>query len=180
MKLTKKLEEIKIVASKEDKMTIDELKKLISDITYVFVESCIGYGYDKRQITRITTKLRDAGRRSPPWKVTSSRVPGRPQDGADGNRTLRWKLEEGHKFYANEIDATLTEVKYYLQLLSMDDAPILPENTIQKCFNWLIEHDVVPGYYLDPIQLIPISLKEIIDDARKIQSGHLHPLDRGG
>jgi hypothetical protein len=89
-------------------------------------------------------------------------------------------LEEGHKFYANEIDATLTEVKYYLQLLSMDDAPILPENTIQKCFNWLIEHDVVPGYYLDPIQLIPISLKEIIDDARKIQSGHLHPLDRGG
>jgi hypothetical protein len=62
----------------------------------------------------------------------------------------------------------------------MDDAPILPENTIQKCFNWLIEHDVVPGYYLDPIQLIPISLKEIIDDARKIQSGHLHPLDRGG
>ncbi len=181
MKLNKKLNEIKVVAEKKQNMTVDELRQLISDITYVFVESCMDAGFDKRQLTRITTKLRDAGRRSPPWKAFSGRVPGRPQDGADGNRTLRWKLEVGHKFYADEVTATLTEVKYYLQLLSMTDAPPLPENTIQTSFSWLpLEHDVVPGFYLDPIQLIPISLKEIIDDARKIQSGHLHPLDRGG
>jgi len=180
MKLNKKLEAIKQVAEKKEAMTLDELRQLIKDMTYVFVESCIAAGHDRRQITRVTTKLRDAGRRSPPWKVTSSRVPGRPQDGADGNRTLRWKLEKGHKFFAEETDATLTEVKYYLQLFSMNDAPPLPENTIQTCFSWLIEHDVVPGYYLDPIQLIPISLSAIIEDARRIQSGHLHPLDRGG
>ena len=28
--------------------------------------------------------------------------------------------------------------------------------------------------------MIPISLKEVFADARIIQSGHLHPLDRGG
>jgi hypothetical protein len=180
MKLNKKLEAIKKVAIKKKKMTVDELRQLIKDMTYIFVESCLATGYDRRQLTRITTKLRDAGRRSPPWKAFSGRVPGRPQDGADGNRTLRWKLDKKHKFYADEVTATLTEVKYYLQLLSMTDAPSMPEGTIQTCFGWLIEHDVVPGYYLDPIQLIPISLKAIVEDARRIQSGHLHPLDRGG
>jgi hypothetical protein len=180
MKLTKILEAIKNVALKKESMTLDELRQLIKDMTYVFVQVCLDAGYPKRQITRITTKLRDAGRRSPPWKPTSSRVPGRPQDGADGNRTLRWLLSSDHKFYAEETPATLTEVKYYLQLLSMQDAPPLPEDSIQECFGWLIEHDVIPGYYLDPIQLIPISLTAIMEDARRIQSGHLHPLDRGG
>jgi len=140
----------------------------------------VNFGYDSRQVLRITTKLRDAGRRSPPWKPTSSRVPGRPQDGGDGNRIKRWLLALDHKFYADEITATLVEVKYYLQLLSMNDAPPLPDNTIQNCFDWLIEHEVGIGNYLDPIQLIPISLAMIMKDARTIQSGHLHPLDRGG
>jgi hypothetical protein len=124
--------------------------------------------------------MRDAGRRSPPWKPTSSRVPGRPQDGSDGNRIKRWLLATENKFYAGEIAATLVEVKYYLQLFSMNEAPPLPANTIQNCFNWLIEHEVVPGNYLDPIQLLPISLREAIEDARTIVSGHIHPLDRGG
>lgn len=180
MKLEKSLETVKKLATKKQKISLEEVRVLISEITSIFKTACLTYGYDSRQLTRITTKLRDAGRRSPPWKPTSSRVPGRPQDGSDGNRILRWKLATDNKFYADEMTATLTEVKYYLQLLSMVDAPNLPDNTIQTSFDWLIEHDVIPGFYLDPIQLIPISLKEIVDDARKIQSGHLHPLDRGG
>ena len=158
----------------------EQARILIRDISNMFTFLCINFGYDARQVLRVTTKMRDAGRRSPPWKPTSSRVPGRPQDGSDGNRIKRWLLELDHKFYANEITATLVEVKYYLQLLSMNNAPPLPENTIQNCFNWLIEHEVGVGKYLDPIQLIPISLAVIMEDAKAIQSGHLHPLDRGG
>ena len=180
MALQDELIQIKEIANKKNKITIDEVRVLITKVTSVFTELCLDFGYEARQILRVKTKLRDAGRRSPPWKQFSGRVPGRPQDGADGNRILRWKLKKDNKFYADEMTATLTEVKYYLQLLSMNDAPSLPENSIQTCFNWLIEHDVFPGFYLDPIQLIPISLKEIIADARIIQSGHLHPLDRGG
>jgi len=180
MKLETKLASIKKLAAKGKKISLAEVRVLISEITAVFKQVCLTHGHDARQLTRITTKLRDAGRRSPPWKAFSAKVPGRPQDGSDGNRILRWKLKKGHKFYADEMTATLTEVKYYLQLLSMDGAPALPDNTIQTSFGWLIEHDVVPTYYLDPIQLIPISMDEIVSDARKIQSGHLHPLDRGG
>lgn len=180
MALHDDLQQIEQIANKKEGISIEEVRQLITLVTAIFTELCVVHNYDARQILRVKTKLRDAGRRSPPWKATSSRVPGRPQDGSDGNRILRWKLELGHKFHADEMTATLTEIKYYLQLLSMDNAPPLPENSIQTCFNWLIEHDVVPGNYLDPIQLIPISLDEIIQDARTIQSGHLHPLDRGG
>lgn len=162
--------------------TIDEVRVrlLIRDVSYVFRSLCITHGFSDKCITQLTTKLRDAGRRSPPWKPTSSRVPGRPQDGSDGNRITRWLLPEGHKFHANEINATLVEVKYYLQLLSMNGAPALPENSIQNSFSWLVEHPIAPGYYLDPIQLVPISLADVLANTRAIQSGHLHPLDRGG
>lgn len=180
MTFNEELIRINEIAKKDGKITIEEVRELITLISSVFTTSCLDFGYDARQILRVKTKLRDAGRRSPPWKQFSARIPGRPQDGADGNRILRWKLQPDNKFYADEMTATLTEIKYYLQLLSMDDAPKLPKETIQTSFSWLIEHDVFPGYYLDPIQLIPISLKSIIDDARVIQSGHIHPLDRGG
>jgi hypothetical protein len=179
-KFKKSLDKISHLAKLKFDISEQEARELISEITTIFNKSCADFGYDKRQILRITTKMRDAGRRSPPWKPTSSRVPGRPQDGSDGNRIKRWLMTPDHKFYANEIDATLVEVKYYLQLLSMDDAPALPQNTLQKVFDWLVEHDVTPNSYLDPIQLIPISLKDVMNDARTIQSGHLHPLDRGG
>lgn len=179
-KFNKSLENISRLATLQLDITEEEVRELISEITTIFTKSCTDFGYDKRQVLRITTKMRDAGRRSPPWKPTSSRVPGRPQDGSDGNRIKRWLMTPDHKFYANEIDATLVEVKYYLQLLSMDDAPPLPKNTIQKSFYWLVEHNVMPNTYLDPIQLIPISLKDVMEDARTIQSGHLYPLDRGG
>jgi hypothetical protein len=179
-KFNKSLENINRLATLKFEISEKEVRELISEVTTIFSKSCADFGYDKRQILRITTKVRDAGRRSPPWKPTSSRVPGRPQDGSDGNRIKRWLMTHDHKFYANEIDATLVEVKYYLQLLSMDDAPELPKNSIQKSFNWLVEHNVTPSNYLDPIQLISISLKDVMEDARTIQSGHLHPLDRGG
>jgi hypothetical protein len=180
MKLTKKLESIKEIAGKGDQLTVENARVLIGDVTWLFTTICLEGGYERRQITRITTKLRDAGRRSAPWKPTSSRVPGRPQDGKDGNRILRWLMDKDHKFYADEISATLVEVKYYLQLLSMVDAPALPKDSIENSFKWLIDHPVEPGAYLDPIQLIPISLKDVMGNARIIQSGHLNPLDRGG
>jgi hypothetical protein len=168
------------LSSFRENLNVEQCRTFISNISNVFTQSCLTYGYDRRQVLRITTKMRDAGRRSPPWKPTSSRVPGRPQDGSDGNRIKRWLLAPENKFYADEIAATLVEVKYYFQLLSMDDAPPLPIDTIQTKFDWLIEHDIVPGNYLDPIQLVPISLRDAIGDARTIQSGHIHPLDRGG
>ncbi|WP_027002241.1 hypothetical protein [Hugenholtzia roseola] len=178
--MEKQLNRLQEYAKLEYQVNVEQVRTMIKDISSVFSELCVDFGYDKRQILRITTKLRDAGRRSPPWKPTSSRVPGRPQDGNDGNRISRWLLPTDHKFYADEITATLVEIKYFLQLLSMDNAPLLPENTIQNSFNWLIEHEVKPNFYLDPIQLLPISLKEVVDDAKIIQSGHLHPLDRDG
>lgn len=179
-KFVMSLDRIQYLAQLRFDISEEQVRELIAEMTYVFSAACVNFGYAKREVLRVTTKMRDAGRRSPPWKPTSSRVPGRPQDGSDGNRIKRWLLPLGNKFYATEIEATLVEVKYYLQLLSMNDAPPLPPNTLQTCFEWLVEHDVKPCGYLDPIQLIPVSLKEVIEDAKTIQSGHLHPLDRGG
>src|SRR5688500_1820470 len=161
-------------------LAIDDTRLLISKSTSMTRPGLLGAGWDQRTITRLTTKLRDSGRRSAPWRPTSSRVPGRPQDGADGNRISRWLLPVDHKFYADEIIATLVEVKYHLQILSMEGATALPGAARLESFRWLIEHTVSPGYYLDPIQLIPISLSEVKLDLRSIQSGHIVPLDRGG
>lgn len=174
------LKTIQRLASLKNNITVEDARLLIRNVSLLFRERLIQAGYDPRQITRLTTKFRDAGRRSAPWKPTSSRVPGRPQDGADGNRINRWLLKSDHKFYADEITATLSEVKFYLQALSTNDAPDFPPNTIQHCFDWLIEHPVIPNTYLDPIQLCHISLNDILKDARIVQSGHLIPLDKGG
>lgn len=174
------LERLKELAPAEYGITAKEVRTVISDVTRVFIDTLLAAGHDRRQITRVTTKFRGAGRRSPPWQPASKKVPGRPQDGADGNRRLRWLFPTDHKFYANEIDATLAEVKYYLQALSMNDAPDLPPDSIQDSFVWLTGHKVAPGEYFDPIQLIPINLRDVLKDARTIQSGHLIPLDRGG
>lgn len=153
---------------------------MIRAISALFTQAMTQHGHDPRQIRRITTKFRDSGRRSPPWKPASSIVPGRPQHGADGNRINRWLMEEGHKFYADEVTATLVEVRYFLQALSMTNAPVLPSGIMRDGFSWLVEHPVKPGAYFDPIQLIPIELQDVVTNARVIQSGHLLPLDRGG
>src|SRR3989344_7693916 len=178
--IEKTLSRLTELSKKGTKISVEDARILISDITKVTKHVLVSGGFPARDVTRLTTKLRDAGRRSQPWTPHSNRVPGRPQDGADGNRRLRWLFERKHKFYADEITATLVEVKYYLQVLSMTNAPALPTNTIQDKFFWLVDHKIIPGAYRDPIQLIPIDLKKILADLRMIHSGHLIPLDRGG
>ncbi|MDP4114550.1 MAG: hypothetical protein Q8903_00360 [Bacteroidota bacterium] len=168
------------IGRRENQITVEEVRELISLITKIFRELLIANNFSARNILRLTTKFRDAGRRSAPWRPTSERVPGRPQDGADGNRILRWLLPTDHKFYATEINATLVEIKYYLQCLSMQNAPFIPNAEFRNAFIWLLGHQVEPGRYLDPIQLLPIDLNGVINDARSIQSGHYNPLDRGG
>ena len=179
MAIDERLKIINILCKKELSISSVEAQDLISHTKAVF-DKGMCENFPEREVRRITTKFRDAGRRSAPWKPTSSRVPGRPQDGADGNRINRWLLPEDHKFYADEVTACLVEVKYYLMALSFLNAPLIPSKAFRHNFRWLIENDIDPGAYRDPIQLIQIDMNEVIKDARTIQSGHLHPLDRGG
>lgn len=178
--LSRLLERVSQLADLEFEMSAEQVRILISDITNITKSLLLSAGFPERSITALSTKLRDAGRRSPPWSPHSNRVPGRPQDGADGNRRLRWLFRPNHKFYADEITATLVEVRYYLQVLSMTNAPELPADTIQDKFVWLTGHRILPGEYRDPIQRIPIDLRIILQDLRTIHSGHLIPLDRNG
>jgi len=159
---------------------LPNVRLMIRLMPTLFRALCEEAGHDARQARALTTKFRDAGRRSPPWKPASTRVPGRPQDGADGNRRSRWLFEPTHKFYATERDASLLEVRYYLQALSMTNAPALPRDDTPEVLSWLTGHPVRPGQYLDPIQLVPIDFHEMLNDPRLIHSGHLVPLDRGG
>jgi len=173
-------QELVTLSRKEYQITQEEVRKFIKITNALFRKLMIDAGHNKRQITKLTTKFRDAGRRSAPWRPTSSRVPGRPQDGADGNRINRWLLPPDHKFYADEITATLVEIKFYFQALSMQNAPEIPNNELKDSIVWLLGHRAEPGIYLDPIQLIPIDLNQVVWDASLIQSGHLKPLDREG
>lgn len=171
---------IEHIANKQFNITVEDANALMKLIIFLFTNALSEMGYQETEIKPIRTKFRDAGRRSAPWKPTSSRVPGRPQDGLDGNRINRWLLPVDHKFYADEITATLVEIKYYLQALSMQGAPLISEKFRTIFTPWLLEHRIEPSAYLDPIQLIEISLPEFIENPRIIQSGHIHPLDRGG
>jgi hypothetical protein len=171
---------IQLLAAKGRVITPQQVRDLIVAMTAYFRFLLAEQGYSERQVQALITKFRDAGRRSAPWKPTSSRVPGRPQDGTDGNRISRWLLPAGHKFYANEVDATLVEVKYYLQTLSMLEAPSPHPHLFQDDFGWLLGHSIQPNTYFDPIQLIEIHFQAFIQDPKLVQSGHLIPLDRGG
>jgi hypothetical protein len=174
------IEKIKNWGSLEYSISVEEVRLFMREMTSFTRNHLRQAGYPKKDIEAIITKLRDAGRRSPPWKPTSSLVPGLPQDGADGNRRWRWLFEPDHKFYADEVTATLVEIRYYLQILSMKNAPPLPESAFQEDFIWLTGHKIEPGIYKDPIQLVDINLQEVLKDRRLCQSGHLIPLDRGG
>ncbi len=171
---------LEVLAARGQEVDVLEARSLIRNMTQLFTALMTEAGHNQRQIVRSTTKFRGCRLKITLLGVrTSSRVPGRPQDGSDGNRISRWLLPEDHKFHAPEIIATLVEVKYYPQALAMSGAPVLPKH-LSEAFQWLVEHPVEAGYYLDPIQLIEINLHEIVNDARSIQSGHLVPLDRGG
>ena len=173
-------DEILSLAGQRYAIPVDDVRELIKLTTRLFRELMIAQGHHVRDVTRVTTKFRDAGRRSPPWRASSSIVPGRPQDGSDGNRRNRWLFEPDHRFYADEITATLVEVKYYLQALSMDNAPAVPCQDFSNAWGWLTDHEIVPGAYRDPIQLVSIDLNKFVENRRWVESGHLIPLDRGG
>jgi hypothetical protein len=174
------IEEIKSLAAKKKALSPTEAQRLVRKVKELFDDMMATAGFPGRAVRRISTKFRDAGRRSAPWKPASSKVPGRPQDGSDGNRINRWLMAPDHKFYADEVTACLVEVKYYLQALSMNDAPALPDDTLKDAFIWLVGHIIEPGAFRDPIQLLPVSIGDVLADARLIQSGHIHPLDRDG
>jgi hypothetical protein len=168
------LAEKKLSATTEE---VVEMWRLLKDLAN---ELLLGAGFSGISVRAMHTKFNDAGRRSAPWKAFSSVVPGRPQDGSDGNRKLRWLFEEAHKQHATEKNATLVQIRYYLQALSMIGAPELPKPELKTSFHWLTGHVIAPGLYEDPIQLIPIDLKPFLEKPRSITSGHLIPLDRGG
>lgn len=169
------------IAEKGRGLSVEDVRLLLKRVRTLFQTAAIQAGLDEDQIKKLSAKFRDAGRRSAPWKAFSTTVPGRPQDGADGNRINRWELPEGHKFYADEITATLVEIKFFLHALAMDGAPEIAHERFQRVFvPWLVEHRVVPGDYIEPIQLISVDLPTIIADRRRITSGHIIPLDREG
>jgi len=162
-------------------VTETQVRDLLGAVLAIFRVACREASVPEATITAILRKFNDAGRRSAPWRPTSSVLPGRPQDGNDGNRRNRWLFPEDHKYYATEVVATLVEIKYLLQTLSMSDAPpTAAAEALNLFFPWLIEAPVVPGAYRDPLQLTPISFTDFAADRRLVESGHLSPLDRGG
>jgi len=179
--LAKKAEFLEFCAlgQKAASVGVDDVRLLIEGARFIFRAALRNQKRPEKQITALLTKFTDAGRRSPPTAVFSKILPGRPQSGSDGNRTRRWLLADSHKFYAAEIPATLVEVKYLLQTLSMANAPALPKQ-VWTPYKWLTGHEIRPGHYLDPLQLVPIDLDQFCDNPRLVQSGHIFPLDRGG
>lgn len=180
MSHTKTIRRIKQHASQGYGLPEEEVRGFLMDIRELWRTVTRRAGYDENDIKTIQRKFYDAGRRSPPWEATSSRVPGRPQDGSDGNRQKRWLFDEDHKYYASELMATLVEIKFFLQALSMKGAPELPDDQLKTAFDWMLEQPVKPGEYLDPIQRKPIELSTLLNEPTEVESAHLVPLDRGG
>jgi hypothetical protein len=162
-------------------LAVDQAQGILKEVRAIYRAVMVDAGHDAKEVDNLAKKLNDAGRRSAPWRAFSKKVAGRPQDGNDGNRAKRWGLPLEHKYYADEVTATLVEIKYFLELLSMQNAPDTGSDDLTNAFMpWLVEHRVRPGAYIEPIQLIPIDLPEILHHRRRITSGHLVPLDRGG
>ena len=168
------------VADRIRRTTAGDARRLITIWPDLFRKLLIANGVEARRVTRLTTKFRDAGRRSPPWKPGSETGNRRPQDGADGNRRTRWLFEKDHKFFADEVTATLTEVRYFLQTLSMKGAPQIPGKRLETEFMTILGHPLKPGMFLDPIQKIPVEFREFVNNPRYIESGHYVPLGKGG
>ena len=158
----------------------EDVRQIIKKLPSLFKQHLIANGVDERKAQALVTKFRDAGRRSAPWMAFSSKVPGRPQDGKDGNRINRWLLPPDHKYYADERTATLVEIKYFLQTLAMANAPAVPSENFNVEFSWLTGFTIVPGKYEDPVTLMPVDFNEVVAEPRNITSGHIYPLDRGG
>lgn len=168
------------LGAKGHSITAEEVRQIIKKLPSLFKQHLISNGIDPKQAQALVTKFRDAGRRSAPWMAFSSKVPGRPQDGKDGNRINRWLLPSDHKYYADERTATLVEIKYFLQTLAMSNAPAVPSEKFNIEFSWLTGFKIEPGSYQDPVTLMPVDFFEVVAEPRNITSGHIYPLDRGG
>lgn len=160
-------------------MTDDDVVVLYAAARSLFRASILQAGFDEAIVRALITKYNDAGPRSAPWKPVSGRVPGRPQDRADGNRINRWQLPSEHKFHSTQVDGTLVAIKYLFQTLAMTGAPTIPP-AVSNAFQWLVGHEIRPGAFLDPIQRIDVPLRDVVENPRIITSGHIVPLDRGG
>lgn len=180
--LTETISKFSLIGAKGRKrLDEDSVREAIELCREIFRTTLRDAGFEERKITALLTKFVDAGRRSAPWKPTSGRVPGRPQDGADGNRIKRWLLPSDHKFFATEVDATLVEIRYMLQAMSMAGFPSIAGKELLDSWSWLNNgHRVNQGDYLDPIQLVPIGFRDVFENPRQVTSGHIYPLDRGG
>jgi hypothetical protein len=163
-----------------ERTTLEEAHTLITLWTGLFRSLLRLHSYEDRRINALIRKFRDAGRRSPPWLAGSETGKRRPQDGADGNRRNRWLFDPDHKFYASEDVATLCEVRYFLQTLSMHGAPEIPNGRLEDEFLTILGHPLKPGKFLDPIQKIPVEFQKFIENPRYIESGHIVPLGRDG
>lgn len=163
-----------------DGLTDEQITEAIQLLPTFYRTLLTQSGFEERAARALATKFRDAGRRSAPWKAFSSKVAGRPQDGADGNRINRWLMPTDHKQYATQREATLVEIAFYMQALSFKDSPRVPHETFGEDWNWITGHKVEPGQFKDPVQLRDISLVKVIESPRMITSGHIYPLDRGG
>jgi len=164
-------------ASLQQCLTEEDVRSLISDVKALFWFTLSRAGVNDDVIRMMSTKFHDAGRRSPPWQAGSARGTfRRPQDGADGNRQRRWLFPTEHKFYAGEIVATLTEVRFYFQTLSMDGAPHLQGNELRDPAIPILGHPLEPGKFLDPISKLPVKFTDFVQDRRAVESGHIIPL----
>lgn len=172
----------KLVSYPDDfeSITVDDARQIVVDVSWLFRLHLLAHGVDKDTVRHMMTKFRDAGRRSPPWMEGSAKGARKPQDGADGNRRSRWLFTPSHEYYASETVATLAEVKFYFQTLSMEGAPALPTDQLRYKFTRFLGNELTPGAFLDPIQKTPVSFAEFAKDARYIESGHLVPHGRKG
>lgn len=179
-KLTQQLADLIEIGELGEAATDADVDLLMELMPQVFRSLALAANFPKAQVKKLVTKFRDAGRRTPPTAQASSIVPGRPQTGADGNRTNRWLLPSGHRYYADKRDAQLVEIKYYLQALSMSSAPPIRIERSRTAFIWLLGHELGPDEYRDPITRRSISFPAFLAQPRVIQSGHYVPLARGG
>jgi len=121
-------------------------------------------------IKSMLTKFNDSGRRSPPW-----------QEGNEhGNRQNRWLFANNHPYHATQSMGCLVEIKFVLQTLSMRNAPNFPSDLLRNSFTEILNHELVPGTFSDPLTGDILDFNEFANDGRYVESSHITPHARGG
>ncbi|MCH7969308.1 MAG: hypothetical protein IH841_08720 [Thaumarchaeota archaeon] len=137
-------------------------------------------GIKERIVDSMLRKFNDAGRRSPPWLAGSQTGNRRPQDGADGNRRNRWLFPKTHDYYATKSMGCLVELRFVLQTLSMLNAPKLPSEILKNSFVTILQHELMPRNFLDPLTKQSPDFNKFVKDRRYIESGHVVPHAKSG